>query len=571
MNCFLCKNRIGLSLALLLLLPSAALAQGEWIHRLDDDHNGFIEPDEISDKYRRIMEVFTVPYKISLSRPNSVKKLEKAAQLYYQQKNSKKSEPTPVVAQENGLKGFAPTSDQRLIPGFGADTIKYPYSQDNLEEAERTLKRLDRDRNGELSPEEVARNRWDSPPITDSDLNKDGYLTLAELAQRYSKRQVVAQHPAMSLGSRLPPAPKQEDPRSRYDRSRAGSLRGGSRGSESLARDVVERYDFNRNGILDPQEMANVGIAISSVDYNRNGTVDDDELGRYLSEALEQQASLLQEAIPTWFFEKDSDGDKQVLMSEFAQEWDQAAIAEFTSYDNNQDGIITINEVLTSQAVLGGKYSSTKAQLLLPRSTVVSEIEVEEDYLIGDLNVQLSISHTYVEQLDGYLIGPDGQRIELFTGVGGSDDHFEKTIFDDDTERRITRERPPFHGHFRPEALDRRQPGLNFYRGKNLKGTWQLMIRGSRSERSGILHGWSLLVQPDQEAIDHPDSVTERLQPSSPEATEGEAKPTGPLPSGTFAQPPGDFPDDRQPSDRSRSFPGRSWRSGDRTRDMNRN
>ncbi|MEL6110702.1 MAG: proprotein convertase P-domain-containing protein [Planctomycetota bacterium] len=46
------------------------------------------------------------------------------------------------------------------------------------------------------------------------------------------------------------------------------------------------------------------------------------------------------------------------------------------------------------------------------------------------MNVRLNITHTHVSQLDGYLTGPDGQRIELFTGVGGHDDHFNGTVFD---------------------------------------------------------------------------------------------------------------------------------------------
>ncbi len=108
--------------------------------------------------------------------------------------------------------------------------------------------------------------------------------------------------------------------------------------------------------------------------------------------------------------------------------------------------------------------------------------------MIGDLNVQLSITHSNVEQLDGYLIGPDGQRIELFSANGGSDDHFDRTIFNDETGISITRARPPFRGEFQPSAVIKRQPSLSAYKGTSLKGVWQLMIRSSRSDRSGILH-----------------------------------------------------------------------------------
>jgi len=35
-----------------------------------------------------------------------------------------------------------------------------------------------------------------------------------------------------------------------------------------------------------------------------------------------------------------------------------------------------------------------------------------------------------------------------------------------------------------------------------LKGLWQLMIRSSRSDRTGVLHDWALLVKPDQQSVD---------------------------------------------------------------------
>lgn len=152
--------------------------------------------------------------------------------------------------------------------------------------------------------------------------------------------------------------------------------------------------------------------------------------------------------------------------------------------------------------MMGGKYANQEAKVLLPRSIVVSEIQVDESVIIGDLNVQLSITHSSTEQLDGYLISPDGQRIELFAGVGGADDHFDRTVFDDEAGVNITQSRPPFRGDFQPGAIIKKQPGLGSFRGKNLQGLWQLMIRSSRSDRSGMLHDWALIVKPDQNAID---------------------------------------------------------------------
>lgn len=513
------------------LLSGVSFGQGEWIRRIDDDNNGYIEPDEISDRGRRYLEEFAVPYGLSLSRPNSVKKLEQAARLHAARRDRDGSSGIPPAANDSGMKGFGVDPDKPLVPGFGLREVKYPYTQADLDEVTLTFRRWDRNDDGMLDPREIERARWDGHDPLESDFDKDGNLTKLELSQRYARRRIESQRTIMSVGSLNEDGSGQEegrDDRDRRDRMRAGSSRGGDRGSASLAVSILERYDFNRNDQLDPKEMASVGISIAKVDYDRNGAVDENEFARYLNEELEREANASQEAIPTWFFERDGDGDKQVLMSEFTEQWDEAKIEEFASFDHNRDGMITIDEVLTTQTVAGGQFSNSQAFLLLPRSTIVSEIEVPDDYLIGDLNVQLSITHTYTEQLDGYLIGPDGQRIELFTGVGGSDDHFDKTIFDDDNGERITRSRAPFRGTFRPEALEKRQPGLNHFKGKNLKGTWQLMIRASRSERSGVLHGWSLLVQPDREAVDNPDSVAERLNPMEDETDDESTPPEDP-------------------------------------------
>ncbi len=517
--------RYLITMVLVSISPGFCYGQGEWIRRIDDDNNGYIEPDEISDRGRRYLEEFAVPYGLSLSRSNSVEKLEQAARLHAARRDGDSASNFPSSAEPAGMKGFGVDPDKPLVPGFGLREVKYPYTQADLDEAASMLRRWDRNDDDKLDPREIERARWEGHSPLDSDFDKDGNLTKLELSQRYARRRLESQQTIMSLGSLREgdsDRSSDDDRRDRRSRMRAGSSRGGDRGSASLADSILERYDFNRNGQLDPQEMSTVGISIARVDYDRNGAVDEDEFSRYLNEQLERQANANQEAIPTWFFERDEDGDKQVVMSEFTEQWDEAKLEEFASYDHNRDGMITINEVITSQTVAGGEFSNTQAHLLLPRSTVVSEIEVADDYLIGDLNVQLSITHTYTEQLDGYLIGPDGQRIELFTGVGGSDDHFDKTVFDDDNGDRITRSRAPFRGTYRPEALEKRQPGLNYFKGKNLKGTWQLMIRASRSERSGVLHGWSLLVKPDQEAVDNPDSVAERLNPMQDEAADSQ-------------------------------------------------
>jgi Ca2+-binding EF-hand superfamily protein len=57
----------------------------------------------------------------------------------------------------------------------------------------------------------------------------------------------------------------------------------------------------------------------------------------------------LPDGLPEWFRRRDVDGDGQVTMAEFAQEWTPDKLAEFNRYDLNHDGIITAAECLKAE------------------------------------------------------------------------------------------------------------------------------------------------------------------------------------------------------------------------------
>ena len=164
---------------------------------------------------------------------------------------------------------------------------------------------------------------------------------------------------------------------------------------------------------------------------------------------------------------------------------------------------------MQSKASSGSSYRNNTAEVLPPGKTVISEIVVSDDFEIGDLNVEVSITHTNTSTLDGYLTGPDGQRIELFTEVGGTGDHFDETIFDDQSEESITRARPPYKGSYSTEGLARQQRGLSHFNGMRAKGIWQLVVRGTRSDRFGMLHNWALFIKPLDQM---PDATSEPPQ-----------------------------------------------------------
>jgi len=58
--------------------------------------------------------------------------------------------------------------------------------------------------------------------------------------------------------------------------------------------------------------------------------------------------------LPDWFLEKDGNGDGQVTMAEFTDNWTPEKLAEFARYDLNHDGIITAAECLKVEKAKGG-------------------------------------------------------------------------------------------------------------------------------------------------------------------------------------------------------------------------
>ena len=200
---------------------------------------------------------------------------------------------------------------------------------------------------------------------------------------------------------------------------------------------MIGRFDTNKNGRLEANESKELGLPIPTIDLDRDGEITREELFQY-TEELQNVYGDPGEGLPGWFFELDKNRDDQVTMSEFTDEWTQQKIEQFSLLDSNDDGLLTAAEIRSAKVLMGGTFANSKAEMLPPRQSIISELEVPEDIEIGDLNVQLSITHTSTGFLDCYLTGPDGTRIELFTEVGGSGDHFQNTILDENGSHKYT-------------------------------------------------------------------------------------------------------------------------------------
>ncbi|MGI6415525.1 MAG: SdrD B-like domain-containing protein [Thermoguttaceae bacterium] len=106
---------------------------------------------------------------------------------------------------------------------------------------------------------------------------------------------------------------------------------------------------------------------------------------------------------------------------------------------------------------------------------------------VSDVNVTVDIKHAYDADLNVFLIGPDGTRVELFTAVGGGGDDFNGTILDDEAATSIRTGAAPFTGLFRPEGK------LLQFDGKRATGDWTLEITDTYpGTDGGALLNWSI-------------------------------------------------------------------------------
>ena len=154
--------------------------------------------------------------------------------------------------------------------------------------------------------------------------------------------------------------------------------------------------------------------------------------------------------------------------------------------------------------------------------TITSSLTVPDSYTLHDVNVELSIAHTWDADLDIYLIAPDLTRIELSTGNGWSGDDYTNTVFDDSASVSITDGTAPFTGSYRPEGP------LAALNGMSVQGTWQLEVTDTYVGDTGSLDGWALIVsdEPADDAYEDNDSkaivdARAALRPFDPIEIEG--------------------------------------------------
>ena len=125
-------------------------------------------------------------------------------------------------------------------------------------------------------------------------------------------------------------------------------------------------------------------------------------------------------------------------------------------------------------------------------------------------SITINITHSWVGDLNLFLIGPTGAIIELSTVNGGSGDNYVNTIFSDSAPTYITTGIAPFTGSFKPEGRANNDSQCDpagtvgtytfatQFGGINPNGNWTLKIKDGAPNDVGTLNSWSVTIAPTQ-------------------------------------------------------------------------
>jgi len=110
-------------------------------------------------------------------------------------------------------------------------------------------------------------------------------------------------------------------------------------------------------------------------------------------------------------------------------------------------------------------------------ATISSQILVPDSFCIGDVNVDVNITHTYIGDLIVDLVSPSGTSVRLHDRTGGSTDNIVVTFDDEGTA---------------PDG-----PGtLSDFDFESSAGLWTLIVSDNAGGDTGTLNSWALRIVP---------------------------------------------------------------------------
>ena len=382
-----------------------------FLTRMDRNGDGMIAPDEMDERARGFLSRIASEAKIDLSRPVPISRLseafEKMRNSWRGRSSSSSSSDSDSKSEEEEqplVQGFD-LPPLTLPPGFGenAELSQIVANEKDMRYAEDRMRRYDRNKDGVLDAQELQSGRWSDDPMR-FDRSGDGKLTAAELAIRYAKRRLDASGDSDSSDSKSKP-----------------EFFTGVTSSASVALDdrtkrmldyTMGRYDRNRDGVVDEKERKEMRSDPSEFDANKDSKISKAEMAKFLQERYGSRSSSRNRSsapnyftgrpadssdskdadaywrptrreqleedgklkdLPSGFLDADEDGDGQVSMAEYAEEWTDAMAEAFIKMDSNNDGYMTIQECLAARKE-GVSWNGTTSS-----DSSDSEVEVGDD------------------------------------------------------------------------------------------------------------------------------------------------------------------------------------------------
>jgi subtilisin-like proprotein convertase family protein len=160
---------------------------------------------------------------------------------------------------------------------------------------------------------------------------------------------------------------------------------------------------------------------------------------------------------------------------------------------------VTLDTVMQT---LAGRweFASTARIVAIPDSgdSAAMELTVREDVVIGDLDVTVNVDHTWMSDLDLYLVSSQDTVVHLAPqGTGDTLEGYVDCRFDDEAALSITQGFYPFTGRYRPVGR------LSVLDGRTTAGTWLLRAVDRSLIRVGSIRDFTLHVQGEPVSAGH--------------------------------------------------------------------
>lgn len=183
--------------------------------------------------------------------------------------------------------------------------------------------------------------------------------------------------------------------------------------------------------------------------------------------------------------------------------------------DDLKSGVNAVGQFTFGQATNTQFTQNTPKDLQLTGDTFI-DLQIDSDFVANNLTVDLNLNYSGpTSQLRVQLQGPDGSRIDLVSlgaGRGNGNQSFVNTTFDDRSEANLssfdtifgTPYQSPYDSSFTSFqtssyatalATNPTQTtpfGLGFYRGKNVRGKWSLIVTKNVAANAGTVQSFSL-------------------------------------------------------------------------------